>query len=32
MKRIEIQANGLEEAKLKAYEMGVTVVYDATRY
>lgn len=31
MKKIEIQAHSLEEAKLFAFQQGVTVVQDATK-
>jgi hypothetical protein len=31
MKKIEIQAHSLEEAKLIAFQSGITVVQDATK-
>ncbi len=31
MKKLEIEALSLDEAKLKAFEQGITVIFDATR-
>lgn len=31
MKKLEIQAHSLEEAKLIAFQSGITVVQDATK-
>ena len=30
MRKLEIQAYTLDEAKIKAFEEGITVIYDAT--
>lgn len=30
MHKLEIQAHSIDEAKLKAYEQGITVIADAT--
>ena len=31
MKKLEIEALNLDEAKVKAFEQGITVIFDATR-
>lgn len=30
MKKLEIEARNIDEAKLKAFQQGITVIFDAT--